>query len=122
MNYEKISLYFSVMQLVFSLILFGTYPLNNNQNALYHTMAIATFMLLTALMGIYFSLNIQYGRIVATAWLIISIVTAYLSIQVSPYMDSSAKPIELALATIITLVWIANLYFARKNGINILKI
>ncbi len=92
MNFSRLSFYFFIIQLVFSVALLGTLGLNDNVYAWYHTLVIALFMLITSLMGIYFSLKNQLSRIVADAWLIISIVTAYLAIEVSPFFNNPVKP------------------------------
>jgi len=120
--FYRLSLYFFAIQLVFSIILLGALPLNSNIYAMYHTLAISLFMLLTAAMGIYFSWKGQGSRIVADAWLVISIVTAYIAIDVSPFFDSPMKPLELALTSIVTVIWIVDLYLAWRMKLPILKL
>jgi hypothetical protein len=122
MNFYRLSLYFFAIQLVFSIILLGVLPFNSNIYAMYHTLAISLFMLLTAAMGIYFSWKGQGSRIVADSWLVISIVTAYIAIDVSPFFNSPMKPLELALTSIVTVIWIVDLYFAWRMKLPILKL
>ncbi|BDR91021.1 hypothetical protein [Vulcanisaeta souniana] len=122
MSISRLSLYFFVIQLVFSIALLGSLGINNNLYARYHTMAIALFMLVTSLMGIYFSLKEQLSRIVADAWLILSIVTAYLAIQVSPFFNNPVKPLELTAASIVTIIWIADLYIAWRSKVHVLRL
>ncbi len=86
-------------------------------------MAIALFMLITSLMGIYFSLKNQLSRIVADAWLIVSIVTAYLAIEVSPpFFNNPVKSLELAAASLVTVIWIIDLYIAWRSKIHVLRL
>ncbi|MFP3279977.1 MAG: hypothetical protein RXO76_02865 [Vulcanisaeta sp.] len=122
MNFYRLSLYFFAIQLVFSIILLGALPFNSNIYAMYHTLAISLFMLLTAAMGIYFSWKGQGSRIVADAWLVISIVTAYIAIDVSPFFNSPMKPLEIALTSIVTVIWIVDLYLAWRMKLPILKL
>lgn len=122
MNFSRLSFYFFIIQLVFSVALLGTLGLNDNVYAWYHTLVIALFMLITSLMGIYFSLKNQLSRIVADAWLIISIVTAYLAIEVSPFFNNPVKPLELTAASLVTVIWIIDLYIAWKNKIHVLRL
>lgn len=122
MNFHRLSLYLFIIQLVFSVILLGTAPLNTNIYAFYHTLAISLFMLITAAMGVYFSWRGQGSRVVADAWLIISIVTAYIAIEVSPFFNSALKPLELALTSLVTVFWIIDLYIAWRARLPILRL
>lgn len=122
MNFSRLSLYFFVFQLVLSVALLGTLGLNGNAYAWYHTLAIALFMLITSLMGIYFSIKNQLSRIVADAWLIISIVTAYLAIEISPFFNNPMKPLELTAASLVTVIWIIDLYIAWRGKIHVLRL
>ena len=122
MNFSRLSLYFFAIQLVFSAVLLGTLGLNSNAYAWYHTLAIALFMLITSLIGIYFSIRNQLSRIVADAWLIISIVTAYLAIEVSPFFNNPMKPLELTAASLVTIIWIIDLYTAWRSKIHVLRL
>ncbi|KUO89003.1 MAG: hypothetical protein RXQ74_02520 [Caldivirga sp.] len=122
MNFHRFSLYFSAVQLAFSAILLGTLQLNSNIYALYHTLAISLFMLITAVLGIYFSWRGQGSRVVADAWLIISIVTAYIAIDVSPFFNSPVKPLELALTGIVTVIWVVDLYIAWRAKLPVLRL
>lgn len=122
MNFVRFNLILFVVQVLFSLAMLLTSLFNSNSYAMYHTISISIFMLLTGLLGVYFSLKNQLSRIIANAWLIISIVTAYLSIQISPFFDNPFKPVELTLVSITTLFWVINLYLAYRNKIPVLKI
>jgi len=122
MNFVRFSLILFVVQVLFSLVMLLTSLFNSNSYAMYHTISISIFMLLTGLLGVYFSLKNQLSRIIANAWLIISIVTAYLSIQISPFFDNPFKPVELTLVSITTLFWVIDLYLAYRNKIPVLKI
>jgi hypothetical protein len=122
MNFVRFSLILFVVQVLFSLAMLLTSLFNSNSYAMYHTISISIFMLLTGLLGVYFSLKNQLSRIIANAWLIISIVTAYLSIQISPFFDNPFKPVELTLVSITTLFWVIDLYLAYRNKIPVLKI
>lgn len=122
MNFSRLSLYLFIIQLVLSVALLGTLGLNSNVYAWYHTLAIALFMLITSLMGIYFSIKNQLSRIVADAWLIISIVTAYLAIEVSPFFNNPMKPLELAATSIVTVIWIIDLYIAWRSKVHVLRL
>lgn len=122
MNFYRLNLYLFIIQLIFSIILLGVLPFSTNVYAFYHTLAVSLFMLVTAIMGIYFSWKGQGSRIVADAWLIISIVTAYIAIDVSPFFNSPIKPIELALTSIVTAIWIADLYLAWRLRLPILRL
>ncbi|MGC9136987.1 hypothetical protein [Caldivirga sp.] len=122
MNFYRLSLYFFIIQLVFSIILLGTLPLNSNVYGMYHTMAVSLFMLVTSIMGIYFAWKGQGSRVVADAWLIISIVTAYIAIDISPFFNSPVKPLELSLTGIVTAIWIMDLYSAWKSKLPLLRL
>jgi peptidoglycan/LPS O-acetylase OafA/YrhL len=122
MNFVRFSLILFVVQVLFSLAMLLTSLFNSNSYAMYHTISISIFMLLTGLLGVYFSFKNQLSRIIANAWLIISIVTAYLSIQISPFFDNPFKPVELTLVSITTLFWVIDLYLAYRNKIPVLKI
>jgi len=122
MNFYRLSLYFFVIQFIFSIILLSVLFLNSNVYAMYHTMAVSLFMLITSIMGIYFAWKGQGSRVVADAWLIISIVTAYIAIDVSPFFNSPVKPLELSLTGIVTALWIADLYLAWRSRLPILRL
>ncbi|WP_156769895.1 hypothetical protein [Caldivirga maquilingensis] len=122
MNFSRLSLYFAIIQLVFSVILLAVLKYNVNIYAMYHTLAATLFMLITSLMSIYFSWKNQVSRIIADAWLVISIITAYIAIQVSPFMNNPVKPLELTVTSIVTALWIIDLYLAWRSKINILRL
>lgn len=118
----RLGLYISILQLAFSLILIASSFFNSNLYAIYHTLFFGIFMFLAALAGIIFSLRGSDTKVIADGWLVISIATAYLSIQVSPFFSSSFQILEIIVSALFTIAWSLVIFIAYRNKVSVLRL
>ncbi|MEM3186112.1 MAG: hypothetical protein QXQ39_05455 [Conexivisphaerales archaeon] len=118
----RMGLYYSILQIILSLVLIPTSFFTSNAYSGYHNLALGIFLLITGLLGSFFSTKRDEHKLIADAWLIISITTAFLSIDISSFFASEYQPLGLASASLLTLVWVSLLYVAYTRRVSIVRI
>lgn len=112
----------SLLQTALSLALIAGSLFDKNSYSGYHNLALGVFLLVTGILGALLASRKSGQKLVADAWLIISITTAYLSIEVAPLFGGAFQALGIGSATLLTIMWVVALYLAHKERIPLLKI